>query len=191
MLDLTRREKIVLVVIMIAMAIGGGALLIKDRMERRTGPRLTTETLYNPSDSIPILVHVTGAVRKKGVIELKAGSRTIDAVKRAQPLPEADVDRLNLAKILEDGEKIIVPYKEEIGTSSSPSSSLSPSMKIDVNMATEEELRRYLRIPERTAKAIVDYREKTGGFKSKEELMNVPGIGQKTFDRIKDVVTVQ
>jgi competence protein ComEA len=191
MLDLTRREQIVLVVIMIAMAIGGGALLIKDRMERRTGPRLTTETLYNPSDSIPILVHVTGAVRKKGVIELKAGSRTIDAVKRAQPLPEADIDRLNLAKILEDGEKIIVPYKEEIGTSSSPSSSLSPSMKIDVNMATEEELRRYLRIPERTAKAIVDYREKTGGFKSKEELMNVPGIGQKTFDRIKDVVTVQ
>jgi competence protein ComEA len=191
MLDLTRREQIVLVVIMIAMAIGGGALLIKDRMERRTGPRLTTETLYNPSDSIPILVHVTGAVRKKGVIELKAGSRTIDAVRMAQPLPEADVDRLNLAKILEDGEKIIVPYKEEIGTSSSPSSSLSPSMKIDVNMATEEELRRYLRIPERTAKAIVDYREKTGGFKSKEELMNVPGIGQKTFDRIKDVVTVQ
>jgi competence protein ComEA len=191
MLDLTRREQIVLVVIMIAMAIGGGALLIKDRMERRTGPRLTTETLYNPSDSIPILVHVTGAVRKKGVIELKAGSRTIDAVKMAQPLPEADVDRLNLAKILEDGEKIIVPYKEEIGTSSSPSSSLSPSMKIDVNMATEEELRRYLRIPERTAKAMVDYREKTGGFKSKEELMNVPGIGQKTFDRIKDVVTVQ
>jgi len=191
MLDLTRREQIVLVVIMIAMAIGGGALLIKDRMERRIGPRLTTETLYNPSDSIPILVHVTGAVRKKGVIELKAGSRTIDAVKMAQPLPEADVDRLNLAKILEDGEKIIVPYKEEIGTSSSPSSSLSPSMKIDVNMATEEELRRYLRIPERTAKAMVDYREKTGGFKSKEELMNVPGIGQKTFDRIKDVVTVQ
>lgn len=192
MLDLTRREQIVLVVIMIAMAIGGGALLIRDRMERRVGPRLTTETLYNPSNSIPILVHVTGAVRKRGVIELKAGSRTIDAVKMAQPLPEADVDRLNLAKILEDGEKIIVPYKEGIGTTpSAPTDSLSPSMRIDVNMATEEELRRYLKIPERTAKAIVDYRERTGGFKSKEELMNVPGIGQKTFDRIKDVVTVQ
>lgn len=192
MLDLTRKEQIVLAFIMIAIAIGGGILLIKERIEKGREPKLVKETLYNPSDSIPIVVHITGAVRKRGVIELRWGSRTIDAVRMAQPLPEADIDRLNLAKILEDGEKIVVPYREEGERGSpAPSYSLPPSMKMDVNMATEEELKKYLKLSERVAKAIVDYREKVGRFKSKEELMNVPGIGQKTFERIKELVTVQ
>lgn len=142
-----------------------------------------------------IVVHVAGAVEKPGVYEMQEGERIYQAIEKASPKAEADINLLNLASRLSDGQKIIVPKKGE----SLPSESLGQGAlptgegntdKISLNQATKEELKQLPSIGDKRADDIIAYRESHGGFKKIEELKEVSGIGEKTYDKLKDKVSL-
>ncbi|MGN1327138.1 MAG: helix-hairpin-helix domain-containing protein [Clostridia bacterium] len=147
-----------------------------------------------------ITVHVTGEVNYPGVVVLKVGDRVVDAIEAAGgEKEEADLNKLNLAYILNDGEKIYVPNKnensenEEYITSGigEVTSNSGATRKININSATIEELTELPGIGEATASKIISYRQENGKFKDIEELKNVPGIGNSKFETIKELISVK
>ena len=146
-----------------------------------------------------IVVHITGEVKNQGVVELKENSRIVDAIEAAGgEKEEADLNRLNLAYILSDGDKIYVPNKneKEIENANSYMETENNAFKdneirINLNTATIEDLTKLPGIGESTAKKIIEYRNKNGKIKVKEELKNIPGIGDSKFDKIKEKIIVK
>lgn len=139
-----------------------------------------------------IVVHVSGAVAKPGIYTLPLGSRVNDAVHLAAPLREANLDALNLAALISDGQKINVPREgEEVSLQEDWSgNSTSPEGKVNLNTATLAELDTLPGIGPATAQKIIDYRTQNGGFKSVDELDAVPGIGPQKLEQLRDLVTV-
>ena len=187
-----------LVVIALSLAILAG--------KRLTEPAaLILETpQQKPATSRPTLkVHVKGAVQRPSVYTLPFGSRIIDAVQKAQPRPDADLNALNLADFLEDGQEVIVPSKNRLANTStlalpSPTTSSLPlqgkrSAKtqpkiVHLNSATEADLIQLPGIGPALAKRIVEHRRQIGGFKSVEQLLEVKGIGEKKLEQIRPYV---
>lgn len=145
-----------------------------------------------------IMVHISGEVYNPGLIKLLAGDRVVDAVELAGGLKkEADLDRINLAKKLEDEEKIYIPkIGEEINTSEIIASTETLSVndkttnKTNINTCSISELENLPGIGQVTAGRIVEYR-KSNSFKTIEDLKNVSGIGDKKFEGLKDLITVK
>jgi len=138
-----------------------------------------------------IKVHITGQVVSPGLIELEVGSRIYDAIELAGGLTEdADTSKTNLAYILSDGEKIYIPSfeDEEIDWQNNAK---SMSSKVNINTANQEELEKIPGVGESTANSIIEYREKTGKYTTIEDIMNVSGIGQSKFEKMKDYITVK
>lgn len=152
------------------------------------------------SEAVTVYVHVAGQVKNPGVYELKNGLRVIDAVNMAGgPLQEADLDSLNLAEKLHDEEKIYVPKKGEIPPatvntyntqSATTQSQTQNNGKVNINTAGLEELKTLPGIGDVLAGNIIDYRNANGPFKSIDEIVNVPKIGPKTFENLKDKITI-
>lgn len=147
-----------------------------------------------------IMVHIIGEVKNQGVVVLESGARIVDAIEAAGgETDEADLTKLNLAYILNDGEKIKVPKKgeeqQEYITSASgletSEENKTESQKININTANLEELTKLPGIGEATANKIISYRKETGKFKTIEDLKNVPGIGNSKFDNLKDMITIK
>lgn len=147
-----------------------------------------------------IMVHIIGEVKNQGVVVLESGARIVDAIEAAGgETDEADLTKLNLAYILNDGEKIKVPKKgeeqQEYITSTSgleiSEENKTESQKININTANLEELTKLPGIGEATANKIISYRKETGKFKTIEDLKNVPGIGNSKFDNLKDMITIK
>jgi competence protein ComEA len=137
-----------------------------------------------------LTVHVAGAVVHPGVVRLAPGDRVMDAVAAAGgPLPEADLEGLNLAQTVQDGQKITVPRQGEADTPASPGSK-GEGGKININTAGLQELEELPGIGPALAERIIAYREKQGGFHSVEELKQVSGIGDKKFEEIRDLVEI-
>ena len=136
-----------------------------------------------------IVVDVCGEVKNPGVIQLSAGSRVVDAVNLAGGLLEtADRRQVNLARILNDGEQVYIPKIGEAANLSTTSGSRSG--KININTASEEELKSLNGVGDALAKRIVEYREKNGFFKDIHEITNVSGIGEKKFESMKEQICV-
>jgi competence protein ComEA len=139
------------------------------------------------------MVYVSGAVMQPGVYQLAPGSRVKDALEAAGgPASKAELEWLNLAAHLEDGDQIWVPQTGE-NPASSPARSPTgePGWKlVNLNTATVELLEELPGIGPVTAEKILVYREEHGPFQSIEEIQNVSGIGPATFERIKDLITV-
>ena len=163
---------------------------------------------FGTSDGV-IFVHLCGAVKEPGVYEVESGSRLYEVLKRAGGLTEAACDTfLNQAQVLTDGSQIYVPTKEEVanGSLDNPVNSQgqvgetaenattktedSSKDKVNINTADVSELMTLSGIGESKAKAIVEYRESNGAFKSIEELMNISGIKEGVFQKIKDSITL-
>jgi competence protein ComEA len=153
--------------------------------------------------STALAVHVAGAVARPGLYHLPAGSRVADALGRAGgKLPGADVDRLNLAAKLVDGQKILVTRRGEavpfeatapagVGDGLGGDAEASPPAEpIDLNTADLASLDSLPGIGPATAKAILEERARRGGFRSTRDLLRVPGIGEGRFARLKDRVRV-
>ena len=141
-----------------------------------------------------IVVYICGAVKENKVITLKENSRICNAIDAVGGLTsEADLTNINLAYILEDGEKIYIPKKgEEIDNSSSSSYNSSTSTnKININKATQTELETVPGIGPSTALKIIDYRKENGKFNSIEDLKNVSGIGDSKFENIKEYISIK
>ncbi|NLW44381.1 MAG: ComEA family DNA-binding protein [Syntrophomonadaceae bacterium] len=150
---------------------------------------------YNPQDKDEpgrIYVYVVGEVLNPGVLELEEGARAFQAVERAKPGEDADLSAINLAAPLRDGEKIVVPRAGEQTGATSSGSAFNGNGLLDLNTATVEELDQKLPgIGPALAQRIVNYRERSGGFRAVEELLEVSGIGEKKYAEIKDLVCVR
>ena len=145
-----------------------------------------------------IYVDVGGAVNKPGVYQLKSGARIYEAIEKAGGFtPEAEPGSINQAQMAQDGEQILVLTKEEFqaqGMSQTQADGQSPAQgqegKVNINTADETQLQTLSGIGQSRAEAIIEYREKNGGFSSVEEIMNVDGIKEGIFEKIKDEIVV-
>ena len=153
-----------------------------------------------------IVVHITGEVKKEGILYLAKGARIADAIKEAGgETDEADLSQVNLAYKLQDGQKIYIPNKNEKvsmyitdnggnniieESNNTQNGEKGGSRKVNINTASQSELDSLPGIGPALAQNIIDYREENGGFKSIEELQNVKGIGDAKYDDIKDNVTI-
>ena len=160
------------------------------------------EAGYVDDDENSVTVHVCGAVQKEGVYTLPAGSRIKDAVDAAGGFAQgADTEWLNLAARLEDEWQICVPTKDEAeelramqlkeasGQSDQSDQQKENGGKISLNKASREELMKIPGIGEKKAQSIIEYREQNGRFESIEDLMKVPGIKEASFQKLKEYIT--
>lgn len=150
------------------------------------------EPRITEESSRTIGVHVTGAVMYPDqVYFMPEGSRVADAINQAGGAIEgADLSLLNLAAYLKDGQRIRVPFAGESMPVGEGEIMEQTKHLTNINSASKIELMQLPGIGETTADRILAYREEHGGFSSVEELMNVSGIGQSKFDAIKDLISV-
>jgi competence protein ComEA len=134
-----------------------------------------------------VYVHIVGEVASPGMYQLPFGARLVDAVFAAGGLTDqADNSSVNLARELSDGEQVVV-YK--IGEVSETGGS-SPGGLISINRATAEQLEDLPGIGPALSARIIAYRDANGGFKAKEDLLNVSGIGDSIFSGLTDLITL-
>lgn len=156
----------------------------------------TIDTIQNNE----IIVHITGEVKKKGVIHLNKGDRIIDAIKKAGgETKQADLSQVNLAYELQDGQKIYIPNKnekiskyivDENGNTNINSLNSKEEEKVNINTANQSELDSLPGIGPATAQKIIEYRNQNGNFKKIEDLQNVKGIGQAKYEEIRNNIEV-
>lgn len=172
-----------------------GAGLILLAISRPRGPAVE---LLPPGTPEPVVVYVDGAVVHPGLYTLPAGARVGSAIDEAGGfLDEADSHSLNLAATLVDGERLLVPtaitaQATQIPDAPQTSDLTAPAIRdrININTASQAELESLPGIGPVLAQAIIEYRQANGPFKTIEELIDVPGIGPKTFEKIKALITV-
>lgn len=159
----------------------------------------------NNGVSRPLVVYVCGEVRKPGVYELDEGSRILDAIMAAGGYTkDAGDDYLNLACMVSDGDKVYVPSKEEIENGSAAgldsgiqnasvtgSGNSTQGGLININTATAEELMTLPGIGASKAEKIIAYREQNGRFSAIEDIMQISGIKEGMFNKIKDRICVR
>jgi competence protein ComEA len=146
------------------------------------------------------LVHVAGAVRRPGVYRLRGGERVQDAVRRAGGVRHgADLNALNLAAKVADGQQVVVPRRAAAGAS--PTAAAAPPAAgaataagaaaqppVSLNAATAEQLDTLDGVGPATAQKILDWRKQHGGFRSIDDLSEVPGIGPKKLAALRPKV---
>nr|WP_295969530.1 helix-hairpin-helix domain-containing protein [uncultured Bacillus sp.] len=145
------------------------------------------------------MVDVKGAVVNPGVYEAEEGDRVVDIIQAAGGLLEnADKNQINFAMKVTDEMVLYFPVAGESETGDSSFSAeavltggASDSEKVNINIATEEDLQTLTGIGPSKAAAIIEYREKNGQFKETEQLMEISGIGEKTFEKLKEQITVK
>lgn len=136
------------------------------------------------------VAHAAGAVAQPGVYELPAGARVTDLIDAAGgPLPDANLDQLNLAAPVTDGERVYVPRMGETITVASGAAEQSAG-PLDLNTATLEQLDGLPGVGPATAQAILDERDRRGGFASVEDLLDVRGIGPAKLEQLRGLVRV-
>lgn len=151
-----------------------------------------------------IVIHIVGCVEKEGIVRLPEGSRIVDAIEKAGgEKMYADLSKINLAYVLEDGQKIRIPsiYDEEEqeyieegdGTVENQSNKQEEreELMINLNKATTDDLEKLPGIGTSTAEKILEYIKVNGPFENIEELKEVNGIGDAKYNRIKDYVCVK
>ncbi len=147
-------------------------------------------------DNQTLIVDIGGEVKNPMIAQLPTGSRIDDAITAAGGTTEkADLSNINRAQVLEDGQKIYIPSTDDSDSQasingSSSSTASSSNQKVNINTATDEQLRTLSGVGPATAEKIINFRTKEGAFKSIEDLKNVDGIGDKTFEKLKDKICV-
>lgn len=141
-----------------------------------------------------VTVDVTGKVRRPGIVVLDAGARVVDALEAAGGArPGVDLSGLNLARVLVDGEQVVVGMPvptAALPPAPSGAPSGAPAALVNLNLATEAELETLPEVGPVTAAAIVAWREQHGGFTAVDELLEVDGIGEATLAQLSPYVTV-
>lgn len=152
----------------------------------------------NSKKEIKIIVDVKGEVVKPGIYEAGSDDRIQDVITRAGGFrKKADVSQVNLAQKIKDEMVIYVPKIGEKNTNNFTHTHESNNLfqgdqiKININTANSEELQKISGIGPSKAEAIIEYREQNGLFKKIEDITNVTGIGDKTFEKLKDSITIE
>jgi len=150
------------------------------------------EASSQPVQSSILFVDIGGAVEKPGVYQVAEGTRLFEVIDMAGGLSEdADADHVNRASFVEDGQKIIIPVKGSESTENPVSDVYAEADDglININTASAEELKSLTGIGDVMAERIIEYRS-AKALKRKEDIMSVDGIGSKTYENIKDDITV-
>jgi competence protein ComEA len=160
-------------------------------------PRAAPPAGVSPTTAMPgpVVVYVAGAVARPGVYPVGGGARVADAVGAAGgTTPDADLDPLNLAARLSDGDRVFVPRKGQTpppvlgpGPAGDGSTSSGP---VNLNTATAEQLDALSGVGPATAHAIITWRQQHGRFRSVQDLLQVRGIGPAKLEALRDQVTV-
>lgn len=141
-----------------------------------------------------VVVDVAGRVRRPGVLELPDGSRVVDAIEAAGGARGGvDLSGLNLARVLVDGEQVLVGTTPSVGPAPAPGAATAPGAAaplVDLNTADQATLESLPDIGPVTAQAILSWREEHGGFTAVQELLEVDGIGPATLETLVPLVTV-
>ena len=150
-----------------------------------------------------IIVHIAGAVKSPGVVRLKQGSRMEDAIEMAGGLTEdSDISNVNLAYVLDDGVKIVIPEKgsnqevneiinSDIGENVILESDSKREVKtslVNINKASQSELESLSGVGSSLASKIIEYRNSNGKFSNIEDIKKVSGIGDSKYEAIKDSI---
>lgn len=188
------KEIIRYLVIAVGIVIAGLVYYQQPSWEAAGSTAVETEQLQQSSEAVSqpsvVCVHICGAVNNPGVYEGEANLRLYQFIELAGGFREdASVESLNLAQEVQDGIQIYVPSKQEAAESSMPVSE-GQSTKLNLNTASKSELTQLPGIGEVKAEAILSYRDMNGAFQTIEELMNIPGIKEATFEQIKNLITV-
>ncbi len=135
-----------------------------------------------------IYVDISGQVEKPGVYIVSDGTRLYEVIEKAGGLKKnAEMDQINRAEIVTDGQKIVIPAK---GETIAASGGAAASGLININTADSTALQEIPGVGPATAEKIIAYRTENGRFASKEDIKNVSGIGEKTYEKMKDKITV-
>ncbi len=151
----------------------------------------------SPAGEGKIYVHIVGAVKKPGVYAFEKQPRVVDVVTEAGGFTKDAVrSEVNQAEIVEDGSQVVIGSKrdkkdmEGVEQPEADQENRSGDARLDLNTATKEELMGLTGIGESKAMSIISYRETNGKFKKIEEIMNITGIKNGVFDKIKDKIKV-
>lgn len=213
MLDLNKRKKVIIILLIIFIGILGYYIYNKNIEEVVISESTTTENTENiekatEETKTKIVVHISGAVNKEGIVELEENSRVADAINKAEGLKEkADMKSINLAYKLEDGMKIYIPTEGEESEENQTnnivvnsnnqinqkenSKNIEKSTQININTATQIELENLPGIGAATAMKIIEYRKQNKKFNNIEEIKQVKGIGESKYSKIKDMICVK
>ena len=150
-----------------------------------------------------IIVYITGEINNPGIYEIEENSRIADCIEKAGGTKQnADITDINLAEVLEDGEKIHIEEinintqtnntekKNTESSSKTTTESKQKNVKININTAIQTELETLPGIGPSTATKIIEYRKEKGKFKNIEEIKNVNGIGESKYQKIKELIKV-
>ena len=196
--SLSAKAAVVGGILLILVGVGG---LFSKREESVEGTTVVETTMLvektevSTTQETVIFVDIKGEVKKPGVYQMKAGDRVKDALDAAGGLTEeADSQKVNLAKRLEDQMVIVVPKvgeeAEEIPAGETRNEATKEG-KVNINTATVEELKTLKGVGEKKAEAIIEYRKKNGSFQTKEDLMKVRSIGKKLFESFQERIVTQ
>ena len=207
MIDFFKQRKIVIIICILVIILIGWKIYDSSNFETEEESQIIDSNVQESKtddEEELVIVHVTGEVKKPGVVRVKEGSRVEDIVKAAGGLTEnADISNINLAYVVEDGTKIRIPStddekQEEYITQSigegiimQEESNNSRSSIVNINTANETELEELPGIGASIAGRIIEYRNKNGKFKSIEDIKNVTGIGDSKFEKIKSLIRVK
>ena len=194
-------------------SIGQDSASVNTENSLQSSTSISSDTKFGENTETSVIkVYICGHIKTPGVYDIGNGSRLVDLVSLAGGATEdACLEAINLAQILADSQKFYIPSLDEIkngvpsfvneweGITSNSNDSSSTNMAnsqsfqnkvININFASLSELVQLPGIGNVIAQNIIDYRNKYGQFKSKEELKNVKGIGEKKFEIIKDSISV-
>ena len=177
---------------------GGGTQVsnewIEEELPMDSNEPQPLELEENPQEEENLVVDVKGAIKSPGVYEMKLGDRVIDVIEQAGGLHEnADSNNINFAMKLVDEMVLYIPI---VGEELTPEPTVGGVQnqgdgKVNLNKASEAELQTLTGVGPAKATAIIEYRDQNGGFKKVEEIMEISGIGEKTFEKFKDQITVR
>jgi competence protein ComEA len=176
---------IILVLLLLIVATKFGLAINKNNIEINLADHESSINLETKEEQ-KILVHISGAIDKPGVYELDSNSRLDDLVKVSGGLTsEADVSRINLARLLDDGLKIHIPSLNNLTETSQLNGKLTLT---DLNQLSAKELEVIDGVGEVISKRIVGYREENGAFTKISDLLKINGIGESKLEQIKNSI---
>jgi competence protein ComEA len=182
-----RRALVAAVVLVVVLALAGRMLLRPHAVAVPPPVRVAAAPAAKPAK---LFVDVVGAVRRPGLYRVPDGARVADAVRRAGgPTPKAQLELVNLAARVADGEQVVVPRRGASGaTPVGGAGATAPGGPVHLNSATLEQLDALPGLGPVTAQKILDYRQEHGGFGSVDELDAVPGIGPARLADLRELV---
>lgn len=193
--EVLKKAGIVVLVIVLGLVVS----MIKNGGQEEANAQAEEATVSTEETAAMIYVDVGGEVKDPSVVELPDGSRVTDAITAAGGLTEqADLTDINRAAFVSDGEKIYIPSQvselEDDGLSAGEGgdggTAKSSDARININTADSTQLQELTGVGPATAEKIIDYRKQNGRFQSIEDIKNVSGIGDKTYEKLKDHIKV-